>query len=61
MSDQSVPAVTTQKNGLIGIGVAFALLTVLTAGIATAVVVSEINAAPAEMTIAQAPDRSGIR
>jgi len=62
MSSQTVAAPKPEKTGLITIGVAFAMLTFLTSGIAAAVVVSEINAPAGDVTVAHYGDyRTGVR
>jgi hypothetical protein len=61
MSSQTIAVPKPEKTGLITIGVAFAMLTFLTSGIAAAVVVKEISAPTSDTTLAYHIDRSGVR
>jgi hypothetical protein len=61
MSSHTVAVPKSEKISLITIGVAFAMLTFLTSGIAAAVVVKEISAPAADTTLAYHIDRSGVR
>jgi hypothetical protein len=59
MSNRAIATMKPQRNGLVMIGVTFALLTFLTSGIAAAVVVNELKApASVDVTVAHYGDYS---